>query len=94
LWPACALLLGATGCTDLPPTQTENPLTVSAGRKDIVSVCYNETIHTRSEIEAVARVACGDGTRAVRAWRVDQVFNDCPILKKTRASFVCVPARP
>ena len=93
MWLASAFVLAASGCTDYPPTETTNPLTVPDSRKDIVSVCYNEANHKRSEVEAVALAACAKGTASVWAWRVDEMFNDCPLFKKTRASFVCVPGR-
>ena len=91
-------LLAATGlfllpaCTDLPPTETENPLTVSSDRKDIVSVCYDTGDHSRGVIQAVALAACGKRTVSVTPWRIDKYFNECPVLKKTRISFLCVTA--
>lgn len=80
-------------CTDLPPTLTENPLTVPSDRKDIVSVCYDSDDHSRSEIRTVAIAACSKDTVTVRPWRVDKLLNDCPVLKKTRVSFLCVRAQ-
>ena len=85
------LLLNAA-CADLPPTETENPLNVPSERKDIVSICYDARNHGRVEIEAVALAACAKRTVSVTPWRVDKVFNDCPVFKKFRVSFLCVPA--
>ena len=90
-WLAAAGLLYTSACTDLPPTTTENPLTVPEGRKDIVSVCY-ATGHSRSDIRAVALEACGKDTVSVTPWRIDEYLNACPVLKKTRVSFLCVKA--
>ncbi len=88
---AGAILFGVAACTDFPPTQTENPLNVPSERKDIVSVCYDDSDHGRSEIETVALAACGKNTAKVTPWRVDKLLNDCPVFKKSRASFLCVP---
>ena len=91
-WLAAVGLLFVTACTGLPPTKTENPLTVSEDRKDIVSVCYASGDHTRADVHAVAMQACGAGTVTVTPWRIDQYLNECPILKRTRVSFLCFKA--
>ena len=91
-WLAAAVLLPLTACTDLPPTETENPLTVSEERDDIVSVCYDADNHRRADIDTVALDACGKGTVSVTPWRIDKYLNECPVLKKTRVSFLCVKA--
>lgn len=91
-WVAAAGLVLASACTDLPPTKTENPLTVSEERKDIVSVCYAPGDHSRADVRAVALQACGRDTVAVTPWRIDKYLNECPVLKKTRVSFLCVKA--
>ncbi len=88
---AGAALLLISACADYPPTETLNPLTVPSDRKDIVSVCYDDGDHSRAEVEAVALQACGKRTASVTPWRIDKILNDCPVFKKTRASFLCVP---
>ena len=85
-------LLFLSSCADFPPTETENPLTVPSDREDIVSVCYDAGDHSRSDIETVALAACEKGTVAVTPWRIDKYLNECPVLKKTRISFLCVKA--
>lgn len=77
-------------CADLPPTKTANPLNVPPERDDIVSVCYDAGDHGRAEIEAVALKACGKKATAVTPWQTDKYLNDCPVLKKSRISFICV----
>ena len=89
---AVAILAVVTGCTAHPPSRTENPVSVPGGRTDIVSVCYESGDHSRAEIEAVALAVCPEKTARVTAWRVDRVLNECPLLKKSRVSFICVPA--
>ena len=88
---AAVLLTLLAGACAAPPTKTTNPLFVPENRKDIVSVCYSAGTNKRDEIEAVAMKACPKGTVGVRPWKVDKFLNDCPMLKKTRVSFVCVP---
>ena len=93
-WPAlAALVLMAGACADHPPTVTNTPLSVPKGRGDIVSVCFSAGDHTREAVEAVALEHCPKGTASVTAWTVDRVLNDCPVMKKSRASFLCVPGR-
>ncbi len=91
-WLTAASLFFLSACADLPPTETENPLIVPSDRKDIVSVCHDSGDHSRADIQSVALKACGKGTVSVRPWRVDKVFNECPVFKKTRVSFLCVTA--
>jgi len=89
---AASGLLLLPACTGLPPTETDNPLTVSSDRQDIVSVCYDPGDHSRSEIQTVALATCPKRTVSVTPWRIDKYFNECPVLKKTRISFLCVTA--
>lgn len=90
---AVAMVGAVSACTAIPPTKTENPLSVPGSRTDIVSVCYDSKDHTRGDIEAVALANCRDKAVAVTAWQVDRVFNECPLLKKSRVSFICVTPR-
>tara|TARA_Y100000588_G_scaffold386020_1_gene480620 strand:- start:1924 stop:2232 length:309 start_codon:yes stop_codon:yes gene_type:complete len=87
---AATALLIIAACTDLQPTKTENPLAVPGDRKDIVSVCYSPADHSRVDIQTVALKLCGQDAVTVTPWRIDKYLNDCPILKKTRVSFLCV----
>jgi hypothetical protein len=93
-WSAVAVLAILAGaCADHPPTKTTLPIAVPPNRTDIVAVCFSPGDHTREAIEAVALELCPKGSVAVTAWKVDKVLNDCPIMKKSRASFVCVSGR-
>ena len=82
-------MLMLAACMDNPPTKTAIPFSVPFDREDIVSVCYDTDDHSRSEIESVAFDVCGKRAISVTPWRVDTYLNDCPVFKKTRASFVC-----
>ncbi|MEX2617903.1 MAG: hypothetical protein WD767_17575 [Alphaproteobacteria bacterium] len=90
---AVAILAFVTACTAHPPSRTEIPVSVPGHRTDIVSVCYDSGDHSRAEIEAVALAICPENTAQITAWRVDRVLNECPLLKKSRVSFICAPAR-
>ncbi len=87
---AATALLAITACTNLQPTLTDNPLTLPEDRKDIVSVCYSSANHSRADIQTVALKLCGQDAVTVTPWRIDKYLNECPILKKTRVSFLCV----
>ena len=91
-WAVAAGLFFVSACTDLPPTATENPLTVPEKRNDIVSVCYAPGDHHHADVRAVALQPCGPDTVAVTPWRIDKYLNECPVLRKTRVSFLCVKA--
>jgi len=86
------IVLALAGCTVHPPTVTSNPIAVSPDRRDVISICYDGTDHARRDIEAIALENCPEGTASLQPWRTDKVLNDCPMLKKSRVSFICVPA--
>ncbi len=88
-WAAVAALAGA--CTSYPPTVTTNPLHGPAGGGPVVSVCYDSGDHGRPEIEQIALQECPKPAAAVTPWRIEKVLNECPLFKKTRISFRCVP---
>lgn len=88
-WVSLAALAGA--CTAYPPTVTTDPLLGPAAGGAVVSVCYDSSDHGRREIEQIALQACPKSTAAVTPWRLDTLLNECPLFKKTRISFRCVP---
>jgi hypothetical protein len=79
----------ATACTSYPPSVTSSPVPGSGGA--VVSICYNSSDHGRREIEQIALEACPQPAAAVTPLRLDAVLNECPLFKKTRISFQCVP---
>ena len=89
---ALALMIG--GCA--APGITENPLGTPAEGPPVVSVCYAPLAGDSSdEIERIARKACaatGVAEARLQHWKRDYILNDCPLLKKSRISYHCLPA--
>jgi hypothetical protein len=79
--------LAACGGT---PTVTRHPPIVKSPPYPVVSLCYDSFTTTVAELEAAALEKCPVKGSTVRLWQYDRVFNDCPILKKTRASYFCI----
>ena len=86
------MLLG--GCP--APGPTGNPLDTPLEGPPVVSVCYAPLVTDRAgEIEPVARTACADAGVAdatLGYWKRTAILNDCPLLKKSRIAYVCLPA--
>lgn len=93
-----ALLLGTAalgGCGTFwqfvgEPSKTGVPKEVSV-RPDqqAVGVCYNGNNTTRESLAAAARDLCKEPGSTVEFRTEDLHFNNCPLLKKRRAVFVC-----
>lgn len=87
-----ALLLG--GCS--APGITENPVDAPVGGAPVVSVCYAPGVADRAaEVEPVARKACaaaGVADARLQYWDTSHLLNECPLLKKSRISYRCLPA--
>ena len=56
-----------------------------------VAVCYNGNSTTREALDAAARELCKEPDSTVQFLREDLNLNDCPLIKKRRAVFVCTP---
>lgn len=95
-WALIALLfpLWLLGC-GVAPFVTENPEIKSPVETQIVSMCYHANATTREAVTALATKECKKEGSSVKFWHHDTMFNDCPVLAKTRVSFICVtPAAP
>ncbi|WP_419905656.1 hypothetical protein [Kiloniella sp.] len=55
-------------------------------------VCYGNRVNTPTQILAFARETCGNGRIELRD--EDIIWNGCPVIQATRASFVCYPKGP
>ncbi len=93
-----ALLLGTAalgGCGTYwqivgEPSETNVPDEVTVRPdQEAVGVCYNGNNTTRENLNAAARDLCKEPGSTVQFRTEDLHFNDCPLLKKRRAVFVC-----
>jgi hypothetical protein len=72
------------------PTETNVPAEVSVRPdQEAVGVCYNGNNTTREDLVAAARGLCKEPGSNVQFRTEDLHFNECPLLKKRRAIFVC-----
>jgi len=64
----------------------------------VVSLCYAPLVTDRArEIAPVARDACaaaGVADATLQYWEKSLILNDCPLLKKGRIAYFCLPAAP
>jgi len=62
----------------------------------VVSVCYAPLVTDRAaEVEPVARKACataGVADARLQVWKTTHLLNECPLLKKSRIAYRCLPA--
>ena len=84
---ALAVLLA--GCAG-DPSFTKVDETASNGFSK-VAICYNGLNTTRAALEAMALQECPVGTARVQVYDHDTFWNICPISKKTRVTFDCLP---
>jgi hypothetical protein len=79
------------GCARAP-SLTDNDLIrppVPAGY-NAVSICYDSGYATRQDIILLAKQACPAGLKQLKLWGQDSFANNCPLLKKNRATFLCM----
>ena len=76
-------------CAERPSLTDSEP----TARSDypIVSFCYSSQTTTREELASMALEACPEGTRRVSVFDHDTLFNNCPISKKNRVTYQCLP---
>ncbi|MCG8543416.1 MAG: hypothetical protein MJE12_04330 [Alphaproteobacteria bacterium] len=74
------------------PRRTSLPQNLSKDLKPhAVAVCYNGNSTTREALDAAARELCKEPDSTVQFLREDLNLNDCPLVKKRRAVFICTP---
>lgn len=72
------------------PSETNKPAEVTVlPDQEAVAVCYNGNNTTREELSTAARNLCKEPGSSVQFRIEDLHFNDCPLLKKRRAVFIC-----
>jgi len=84
-----AVVMSLGGCGERP-FPTSNPGIPSPKGLQVVSMCYHANSTTREEVMELAAKECTEEGYSVEFWHHDKTFNDCPILAKTRASFLCI----
>jgi hypothetical protein len=80
---ACASIAGEPSMTTLPEDMSDEM------RDRAVAVCYAASASTREDLEAAAKENCPEPGSSVAFRSEDLVFNDCPMVKKRRAVFLC-----
>ena len=90
-------LLALAGCERYdrfvgPPTATSIPDSVTAkypaGQK--VAVCYRDGKTSTEQVVSTATELCTEPGSTVRYLASDYYLNECPLLKKRRAVFMCI----
>jgi hypothetical protein len=93
---AVLLASGAAGCDSINrfaggPSPTSPPLDLPPfqppGRA--IAVCYNKGTTTAEALAVAARTQCSEPGSTVEYLTGDLHINDCPLLKKRRAVYVC-----
>ncbi|MEQ9491166.1 MAG: hypothetical protein RIM72_19470 [Alphaproteobacteria bacterium] len=86
-----AIILFAAACAR-SPSVTDTDKWVSANAPGpVVSVCYSAAESTREEVMAFALAECREDLQALILIGEDTALNDCPLLKRARVTFACVP---
>ena len=89
---APAAILFVAGCAERP-FLTGNPKIPAPDGEQVLSMCYHANATTREELVSLAAKECKVEESGVELWHHDKTFNSCPILAKTRVSFLCVPPK-
>ena len=89
---AAAAILFVAGCAE-GPFPTGNPKIPAPDGAQVVSMCYHANATTREEVMSLAAKECEVERSSVEFWHHDKTFNSCPIMAKTRVSFLCVPPK-
>jgi hypothetical protein len=91
-----ALASGVAGCDSInrfagPPTPTQLPVNMPLYDPPgtPVAVCYNKDTATPEALTAAALAQCPEPGSTVEYLTGDLHINDCPVLKKRRAVYVC-----
>ena len=76
------------------PFETVNPTDLPrADGQEYVSICYNADTTTRQAVEALAKETCKEALGGIKFYRHDMIFNDCPVVTKARATFLCLMSK-
>jgi hypothetical protein len=93
---ALLLLTGLAGCDSInrfagPPSKTDVPAHLPSYQKPgtPIAVCYNKDTATMETLAAAAQELCSEPGSTVEYLTGDLHINECPLLKKRRAVFIC-----
>ncbi len=93
---AALALLGAAGCDSIDrlagspsPTSVPMHLPPFEGPGRPVAVCYNKGAATPEALAAAALAQCAEPGSTVEYLTADLHLNECPLLKKRRAVYLC-----
>ena len=93
---ALLLLTGLAGCDSInrfagPPSKTSLPAHLPPYQKPgaAVALCYNKDTGTMETLAAAAQELCSEPGSTVEYLTGDLHINECPLLKKRRAVFIC-----
>lgn len=86
------IVILVSGC-GRPPTVTTNPAVALNDSRKYVSVCFDAGENKQSDIETAAQEVCDPLTDRLVPARRDRIFNDCPLFKKERITFICEPIK-
>lgn len=84
-----APLLILVACSE-PPALTD-PSDAKPSDGNLVGLCYTGTTTTREKLAALALEMCPEGTARVEVWDHDTFLNSCPISRKNRVTYRCLP---
>jgi len=87
----CAAVLSVLAGCGAPPFVTSTPKEKPGGDLQVVSVCYHANSTTREEVYQVALKECEIEGSSLEFFHHDKLLNECPVLAKTRVSFLCMP---
>lgn len=86
-----ALILLISACARAPSVTDTDTWVAASAPGPAVSICYSAVESTREEVMALALLECAEGLNALTLVNEDTAFNDCPLLKRARVTFACVP---
>lgn len=78
-----------SGCAR-DPSITESDVWHGGPNDPVVSVCYTAATATREDVLQLAASKCPEETPLLRLIDEDTFFNNCPLSKRVRATFLCV----
>ena len=86
---AAATLLLLSACAQ-DASVTDSDVWHMRQNETSVSICYSAAVSTREQVEALAASQCPAERPAIRLKDEVTFFNNCPLSKRNRVTFLCV----